>query len=171
MDELTKNHRGDDKCEEGGLVYATGNANCPVSSFKIYIEKLNPKIDTFFQRPKLNPVKDGPWYDAQVIGLKSIEKMMKQISIEAKLSIVYTNHCIRATSISILDSCGFEARHIMSISGHRSESSIRSYSRTDLQTKRKMSDNLSRIQNIVQYSTALFLQSSLNQILVLGLIF
>ena len=30
LDELTKNHRGDDKCEEGGLVYATGNANCPV---------------------------------------------------------------------------------------------------------------------------------------------
>ena len=69
--------------------------------------------------------------------------MMKQISIEAKLSIIYTNHCIRATSISILYSCGFEARHIMSISGHRSESSIRSYSRTDLQTKQKMSDNLS----------------------------
>ena len=68
--------------------------------------------------------------------------MMKNISVDAKLSIIYTNHCIRATSVSVLDECGIEARHIMSVSGHRSESSIRSYARTSIGIKRKMSENL-----------------------------
>lgn len=54
---------------------------------------------------------------------------MNEISEIANLSQKYTNHCIRATSISVLDSAGFEARHIMQISGHKNESSIRSYSR------------------------------------------
>ena len=68
---------------------------------------------------------------------------MKSISIDAELSLLYTNHCIRATSVTILDERGFEARHIMSLSGHRSESSIRSYSRTGAGIKRKMSNQLS----------------------------
>ena len=121
--------------------------NCPVKSFKIYLEKLNPKLDTFFQRPKAYPVSKGPWYDGQVVGSKTLEKMMKRISVDAKLHTIYTNHCIRVTSITILDNGGFEARHIMSVSGHRAESSIRSYARTDLKTKRKMSSELSSFIN------------------------
>ena len=53
---------------------------------------------------------------------------MSSISKELKLSQKYTNHCIRATAVSLLDECNFEARHIMRVSGHKSESSIRSYS-------------------------------------------
>jgi integrase len=47
------------------------------------------------------------------------------------LSKLYTNHSLRATTITLLDNKGFEARHTMSISGHKTKSSIRSYSRTD----------------------------------------
>ena len=126
------------------MLYATGSENCPVASYIMYVNKLNPKLESLFQRPKSAPTNDGPWYDAQVIGTKTLAKMMKRISIDAKLSMIYTNHCIRATSISVLDSSGFEARHIMSVSGHRQESSIRSYSKTDLATKRRMSDNLAK---------------------------
>ena len=68
--------------------------------------------------------------------------MMKKISVASELSYIYTNHCIQATSITVLDSQGFEARHIMSISRHRSENSLRSYCQTDLGTKRKMLSNL-----------------------------
>ena len=142
-DELTKNHGINDECEDGGVLYATGGLNCPVASFKLYLQKLHPKLNALFQRPKNNPNENGTWYDMQVIGVKSIERMMKRISVDANLSAIYTNHCIRATSISVLDGSGFEARHIMSVSGHRSESSIRCYSKTDLPTKRKMSENLS----------------------------
>lgn len=68
---------------------------------------------------------------------------MKTISSDAGLSQIYTNHCIRATCITTLDNNGFEARHIMSITGHKSETSIRAYSKTGLETKKRMCDVLS----------------------------
>jgi len=70
--------------------------------------------------------------------------MMKRISKDAKLSRIYANHSIRATAVTIIDKSGFEARHIMTVSGHRSrnESSIRAYSKTDQTTKRRMSETL-----------------------------
>ena len=119
-DELSKNHRDQDTTEEGGVMLATGTENCPVKSFKMYVSKLNPKMTTSFQRPTKNIREGGPWFDNMVIGEKSLGKMMKDISIDAKLTTIYTNHSIRATTITNLDSAGLEARHIMSISGHRS---------------------------------------------------
>jgi len=59
-----------------------------------------------------------------VVGERSLGEMMKQISKQAGLSKDYTNHSIRAAAVTILDKSGFEARHIMSLSGHGSESSI-----------------------------------------------
>ena len=67
--------------------------------------------------------------------------MMPEISIKAKLSQRYANHSVRATSISAMDNAGVEARHIMS--GNRSESSIRSYSKRLSENKqREISDSL-----------------------------
>ena len=40
---------------------------------------------------------------------------MSSISKELKLPQKYTNHCIRATAVSLLDECNFEARHIMRV--------------------------------------------------------
>ena len=48
---------------------------------------------------------------------------MKWLSEKYNLSKEYTNQSLRATTITLLDEEGFEARH-MSISGHRSETSI-----------------------------------------------
>ena len=54
----------------------------------------------------------------------------------------YTNHSIHATTtISILDEAGVDARHIISVSGHKSTGSLRHYSKTSDSIKRKMSDN------------------------------
>ena len=82
------------------------------------------------------------WYDNMVVGERTLREMMKQISNQAKLSMDYTNHPIRATAVTILDKSGFEAHHIMSVSGHRSESFIRSYSKMDESTKKRMSETL-----------------------------
>ena len=54
---------------------------------------------------------------------------MSLFSKELKLLQRYTNHSIRASAVSLLDENNFEARLIMHVSGHKSESSIRSYSR------------------------------------------
>ena len=61
---------------------------------------------------------------------------MKTISIDAGLSQLYTNHCIRASCITALDDGGMEARHIMNVSGHKSETSIKSYSRNVSESKK-----------------------------------
>ena len=78
-----------------------------------------------------------------VVGERSLGDKMKKISKDANLSKTYTNHSIRATAVTILDRSGFEARHIMVVSGHKNESSIRSYCKMDMSTKREMSASLS----------------------------
>ena len=52
---------------------------------------------------------------------------MKELSKAANLSQVYTNHCIRATAITLLSDDGLSNRHIMTLSGHRNENSLTSY--------------------------------------------
>ena len=39
--------------------------------------------------------------------------------------MIYTNHSIRATAITEMDEAGIDTRHIMHVSGHKSESSIK----------------------------------------------
>ncbi|KAL9978416.1 hypothetical protein ACROYT_G015929 [Oculina patagonica] len=91
-----------------------------------------------------------------IVGERTLGDKMKKLSIAAKLSFMYTNHSIKATALSILDECGYEARHIMALSGHRSESSIRSYaSQTSLSTKRKMSETLTESLNNKKTATAI----------------
>lgn len=55
----------------------------------------------------------------------------------------YTNHCLRSTGITVLDNAGFEARHITAVSGHKNESTIRTYSvKCPPQKKREMYESL-----------------------------
>ena len=68
---------------------------------------------------------------------------MKNLSKQLNLSKLCTNHSLRATTITLLDNKDFEARHIISISGNKTESSIRSNSRTDDTQKRKIAKALS----------------------------
>ena len=118
-------------------MYETEGPFCPVASLR----HLNPVNEFLFQRPKKTTPDSDVWYDNMVIGERYLGDM-KKISKEADLSKIYSNHSIRATAVTILDKSGFEAPHIMSVSGHRSESSIRSYSKTDEATKKRISETL-----------------------------
>ena len=53
--------------------------------------------------------------------------MMKDISEAAALSQIYTNHSVRATAITLWSDAQIPSRHIMNISGHRNEDSIKHY--------------------------------------------
>ena len=53
--------------------------------------------------------------------------MMKSMSKVGGLSFEYTNHCIRKTCVSSLDSFGFSGKDIMSVTGHRNEVSLQPY--------------------------------------------
>ena len=143
-DELTKNHQNDRNTAEGRMYARPDDPLCPVKTFMRYKMRRNPLCPAFFQRPK-RKVRDTVWYDNVPIGHNTLGTMMKNISEKARLSKLYTNHSLRATAVSILDKEHFESRHIMSVTGHKAESSLKTYSGTsDAGTKKLMSDAISK---------------------------
>ena len=131
VDELTKKTREDNQSSrtDAGRMYETSTDQCPVRSFIKYKSKLHPECETLFQTPKsaIPSDVDSPWYKKMPVGKHTLGNFMSLISKQAQLSRPYTNHCIRATCISILDSMGFSARDICQISGHANEGSLSSY--------------------------------------------
>jgi hypothetical protein len=126
LSELDKNHREDSKPDdcvgEGRMYSKPGSALCPVLSYKLYLSKLHPDLDALWQRPLDSFESESPvWYYRQKIGVNTLAKFMSNLSTLASLSVSYSNHSIRATSITVMDDAGIEARHIMRISGHRYE--------------------------------------------------
>jgi hypothetical protein len=104
----TKHHQRTTNEDEsdGGRMYATGSIMCPVSSFAL------------FQHPKSSfGDDDNEWYENKPIGKNMLGSFMANLSTQAKLSEVYTNHCIRATTITELNREGFKDRDIFAVSG------------------------------------------------------
>ena len=137
-DKLTKNRREDDEGFEFGMMFEKLGPQSPVASLELYIKHLNPKNEFLFQRPKKGSKigVDSVCFDNMVVGECTLGEQIKCISKEAELSKIYTNRSIWATAVTILDKCGYKARHIMAVSGYKSESSIRSYCKTDTSTKK-----------------------------------
>ena len=70
--------------------------------------------------------------------------MMKNMSTSAGKAPHLTDHCIRATSVTVLQDHNIEARHIKTVTGHKSDNSIESYcSRASSQQKENMANKLS----------------------------
>jgi hypothetical protein len=70
---------------------------------------------------------------------------MKTISEKAGCSLIYTNHSLRATTVTVLDEAGVAGRDIdiMAVTGHKSESSLKHYVRTSNAKKQDMSTIIS----------------------------
>lgn len=110
----------------------------------MYLAKLNPKSQDLWQRPK-KKIKDAnkEWFDNIPLGRDPMNDAMKNLSNNANLSMVYTNHCIRATIMEVLDEGEFASRHIMAQTGHCSEQSIKTYARKcPAKKKREMNNAL-----------------------------
>ena len=67
---------------------------------------------------------------------------------------LYTNHSIRATSITTLDSNDIAARHIQAVSGHKSEATIRTYSKYCPPKKKKQMFDLLTIDTTTLHCNA-----------------
>ena len=103
----------------------------PVAMFLVYKSKLDSRCDKLWQKPHQGTVNyiDETWYEGRVVGHDPLECFMKHLCKLAHLSRNdYTNQSIRATVISTLDKNGFKAHHITAISGHKNESTIKTYS-------------------------------------------
>ena len=53
--------------------------------------------------------------------------MMKDISEDAKLSRIYTNHCIRKTTATALKRQGFDLTEIQNVTKHKNLDSLKYY--------------------------------------------
>ena len=150
-DEATKNHPGgiDDisSVEKEARMYSTSEDQLfdGLNCLKVYLQKLNPHCEALFQYPKQAVThEDQVWYTNKPLGVNRLTGMMKEISKLASLSRIYTNHSVRATAITLWSNAQVPSRHIMAISGHRSEASLKNYNaRPSSQQLRACSDILS----------------------------
>ena len=143
--EKTKNHPDglSDKADETDpKMFPTGETHCPVQYLKKLIRILNPGEEALFQRPKRRfCANDDIWFDRAPLGVNTLENMMKEMSVAAKLSQIYTNHCIRATLVTLLDRAGISVHRIVQVSGHRNEGSVKVYcERQTLQQQKQCSE-------------------------------
>lgn len=102
---------------------------CPVEAIKLYYSKLPNDSTTLFPKPKINWTK-GTWYcQKEPLGKNTLNDMMKQISIRAELKTQYTNHCIRATTVTTMKDQGFSDKEVMAVTGQKSFSTIDRYNK------------------------------------------
>lgn len=104
--------------------------NCPYKALEIYFKKIqDTNTDAFFPRPRTEP-KGNEWYfKNQVLGKDSLGGIMKAISTQLELSIMYTNHSVRATYITQLKDQGFSNEEICNVTGHKNPRSVDRYDR------------------------------------------
>ena len=72
------------------------------------------------------------------MGKKALGDIMKGISEDAKTSKKYTNHCLRALTVSRLNSQNVPERHIMVIRRYRNAQLLMSYCRPTDDQERHM---------------------------------
>lgn len=149
-DELTKNHRESDNNMVTGFmpqildISGCPHRLCPVRSFEIYINQLNPKIENLWQHPA-KQVKPGATilFRAVPLGHNPLDTFMSKLSELCNLSQHYTNHCIRVTGVTHLIRTGkFTPKQVMAVSGHKSIHSLAIYERVAANEKMMMGMSL-----------------------------
>lgn len=58
------------------------------------------------------------------IGKSTLGNLLRLMTTKAGINPPITNRCIRATSVTDLSQTNIETRHIKSVTGHKSDSSI-----------------------------------------------
>lgn len=128
------------------VLFFTDSPVCPVYCFENYLSKLSSKRNDLWQKLKPNLTGfESEWYFNAPLGRDPLNDTMKTLSIKAKLSKEYTNHSIRATTVTTLGENDVKDRIIMATTNHRSESSLKSYHRRiSAKQRREVSDILAK---------------------------
>lgn len=130
---VEKNHQGGPSREDQANANQTRIYDCAIGPhsvlglLKLYLEKLHDACEWLFQQCRSKAVDGEPWYKNEPLGVNSLGTMMKVISQAAALSKPYTNHCVRATTITVLFNGGVDIQSIQSRTGHRSLQGIQPY--------------------------------------------
>lgn len=102
VEDCSKQHQGGASKENLNIMYEwRGHRLCPLASFELYLSKLNPAIKALFQTPDIRRFNTRGWYMAKPVGKNALAEYMKHISIDAKLSLPYTNYAMKYTSVAV----------------------------------------------------------------------
>lgn len=97
---------------------------CPVEAFHDYLSRFpNPKPDT----PLFPKISKSGSFCNQVIGKCMLGDFMKNLSKQLRLSMIYTNHCIRVTVATVLKERSASDRDVMMVTGHKNSKSLERY--------------------------------------------
>lgn len=141
-DELTKNHRENDVHRvSGAIVVQQNHDKCPVQVLEKYLSKLSKDSPYLWQLPVKFLIDNTTWYNRKS-GVRTIKNFMKTISQKCQLSTMYTNHCVRATTCTLLGEI-YSDINVQSVSGHKSLSGLSQYKPINDSQKISMSQSLS----------------------------
>ena len=85
----------------------SGSPMDPINSLKFMLSKLHSECEALFQTPLINFGKSGTcWYKNEPLGKNTIAQLMPKISEKAGVSLFYTAHCVRASTITSLHQVG-----------------------------------------------------------------
>ncbi len=130
--ETSKNIQGGQKQTEQDYsdcrMYAVSAKLDPVAAFELLLLKSNPDNPFLFQKPAKNFVFESQvWFTKELLGKNTLGDMMKKISQKAGLKKTYTNHCVRATTVTDLYQAGVDTQQICAITKHRNEGTLKHY--------------------------------------------
>lgn len=129
--------------EHDQRLYGTGGVNCPLVSMRKYLNMLNKIFDSCFQRPKTSKYTDSDeWYIDAPAGQNTTATFKSKICERSQLKKRYTNHSIRATTLTTIRHAGIHPNDIMSVTGHKRAQSILNYSTISERTRRDLAQHL-----------------------------
>lgn len=139
-----------------------------VECLELYLHKLQrdaPESDNLFHRPMITKDdKDCFFSSKQVRGINFLGNFMKNLSEKLNLTKIYTNHCVRCTTISRAKERGMSNSDICRITGHKDQRSVDRYDRPSDARRREMTSVLS-INSQISTSSVILNQSEKNLII------
>lgn len=98
---------------------------CPVTCFSLHLSMLPPGEDLFYKPSVVSKMA----FTSRPLGIHSIDNIMPSISVSARLSKRYTNHCIRVTVVNVMQEQGCSSEEIALVTGHKNPRSVLTYYR------------------------------------------
>jgi len=135
-----------------------------IECLESYLTKLShdaPEGNELFHRPVYGKKAGSRFYsDKQVRGENYLGNFMKKISKSLNLSKLYTNHCVRCTTVTRAKENGLASSDICLITGHKDPRSVDRYDRPSDARKHKLSCALT-IENSTANGTHMKVNESL----------
>ena len=112
-------------------VYAIpGSSRCMVRLLDKYLERLPPDAEYMYMRPLDKTNLKQTWYTKQRVGYNTLKGFIPKLFATSGLEGLYTNHSLRATSITRMFKADVPEKIIAEKSGHKSLKALRMYERT-----------------------------------------